>query len=495
MISFVKKKRIMFCAFLLGTVFLVILGLVYRRVDGAPRCTPVIAVQNYGQFSQLFQNIVKNHLIMELKAVAAKEFSLSYKPGNFTDSINNDLAYTTDFLSATGAIINEGLMAQNYFVSSGMGPANFTNMINKAALTALNDELRQLRIDTKDLSAMLNTYEKILNSADITGTYSGAVNEYRSMVSDFLPVLSNVMAQMTGLSGKIDVASSLGSNRKDVLAITRETLGECGVYTRDGLKVLGNIASQTIGDSVSADFAAANSKYLNQKLGKLRSRDGKPALSAKDVEKVILMVNNAAMHVVPRYIAGSTASLVNIASRTIDKMGDAMNSRVRSSLAAINVAIGKEKESENVSKQIYSSIEKDVIGLIGDKRKYEAFAREKNAECISDNNSLKKIMVLFAGREPLINLKKLAIRHYITAVASSQFAASIKTHLSKFKPDSLDKGYEDQAWKDLARFQYYLLALENQQFKLMAIRAMVEAVGTEDPEVLRYAAGKGLLTD
>jgi hypothetical protein len=172
-----------------------------------------------------------------------------------------------------------------------------------------------------------------------------------------------------------------------------------------------------------------------------------------------------------------------------------MNSRVRSSLDAINIAIGKEKESENISKQIYSLIEKDVIGLIEDKRKYEAFAREKNTESILDNNSLKKIMVLLAGREPSINLKKLAIKHYITAAASSHLAASIKTHLTKFKPDSLDTGYEDQAWKDLARFQYYLLALENQQFKLMAVRAMVQAVDTEDPEVLRYAAAKGLPAD
>ena len=151
-------------------------------------------------------------------------------------------------------------------------------------------------------------------------------------------------------------------------------------------------------------------------------------------------------------------------------VGMTMKNKVQSALAAINKAIETEKEKEKASKSIYSSMEKDIMDLTHNPRNYETYAREKSQGSLFDDSSLKKIMVLLAARESSATLKKLAIKHYITARTSLEMAASIKMQLSKFDPGTMDTGYEEQAWKDLARFQYYLLNLENQQLKLMAIR-------------------------
>lgn len=493
---FRTKKGLAIGLFLiLSLVFVAIFAVSFRRADGAVTCLPIIAVTNYQQFSALLKHVARNLLITQLKANVSREFSLSYKPGNFTGLINGNLSHATDFSPVVSGIVGEGLKSQSLFVNSKMNVANFTTTINKAVLAVLNDALQRYRIDRKNIIPVLNNYQKALNSDSIVGTYSGPVNEYRSMASDLLPVMSNLMTQMTGLSGKIDVASSIGSKQRDVINTTRAALGECITHTRDGLKLLANIAGQAIGDSVNVDFAAANTKYLKESLGKLGSRNGKAVLSNEDVEKVILRVNNAAVQTVPQYITGSANSLINISSGTAAAVGVTMKTKVQSALAVIDVAIMTEKEKEDASKKLYSSIEKDVIVLVGDKRSYETFAREKSPESLIDDSSLKKIMILLAGRESSANLKKLAIKHYITARTSFQFSTSIKTQLNKFDPGVLDNGYEEQAWKDLARFQYYLLVLENQQLKLMAIRAMAQAVDTDDPDVLRYAAISGLPVD
>jgi hypothetical protein len=258
---------------------------------------------------------------------------------------------------------------------------------------------------------------------------------------------------------------------------------------------LANIARLTIGDSVNVNFAAANSKYLKERLRKITSRNGGAVLTDEDIEKIILKTNNAAVQTVPQYITQSSTGLINISSRTTAAVGVTMKNKVQSALIAIAGAIETEKEKEKASKIIYSSMEKDIMDLAHNPRNYETYAREKSQGSLFDDRSLKKTMVLLAARESSATVKKVAIKHYITARTSLEMAASIKTQLSKFDPGTMDIGYEEQAWKDIARFQYYLLSLENQQLKLMAIRLMAQAIDTDDPDVLKYAAGSGLPAD
>ena len=109
-----------------------------------------------------------------------------------------------------------------------------------------------------------------------------------------------------------------------------------------------------------------------------------------------------------------------------------------------------------------------------------------------DREDIKKITVLLAGRNSSMLRRKLAVRHYIVARISLEMATAIRSGLSGFDPATIDRGYEDMAWKDLARFNYYLLSMENQRLKLLALRAMTESLTTEDPDVSRYAEDSGL---
>ena len=88
--------------------------------------------------------------------------------------------------------------------------------------------------------------------------------------------------------------------------------------------------------------------------------------------------------------------------------------------------------------------------------------------------------------------RRLAVRHYIVARTSLETAVSIRSGLAGFDPAVIDRGHDDMAWKDLARFNYYLLSMENQRLKLLAVRAMTESLATEDPHVSRYAEDSGL---
>lgn len=492
MIPLLTKKWPFVCTvLLLSVLFFAIVNCITRKADCTPYCSPVIAVTNYQQFSELLKNITKNFMIAQLKANLSQKLSFSYKPGNFISSADESLAGTTNFPYLISGIVNQGLKAQTNFVSAEMNAANFTNTINNAALTVLNNELKRHGIAQKEIAAVLTNYQRVLNSESIVGTYSSQVSEYQTMVSQFLPVSSNLMTQMTGLSGKMDVASSMRFPEKDMTVNTRETLDECMAHTRDGLKILGNIANLTVGDSVNSNFTAANGSYLKVRLGKIGSGIGKGALTDEEIERIIITVNSAAVQTVPQYITRSVNSLISISSVTMAEVNAAMKQKVQSALNAINNAAIAEKAKETITKSLYLATEKDVMGLISDARNYERYARQKNTGSIFDNNNMKEIMVLSAKRESSANLKRLAIKHYITARTSLEVAANIKTQLSKFDPATIDKGYEDQAWKDIARFQYYLVHLENQQLKLLAIRAMAQAADIDDPNVLSYIETSG----
>ena len=491
---FRTKRPLAVCvvSFISISILLMFYGWIVRRANCAMYCSPVILVTNYSQFSDLLQNLVKNLMIGQLKANLSQKLSISYKPGNFMGF--GDLAGINDFSSMISDVVSEGLRSQIGFVNTDMSLASFTGSLNNAAMTALQNELRQKGFDRNDITAVLKNYQRHLASAGLVGTYSGQVNEYRSMVSGFLPVASNLITQMAGLSGKIDVASSISAQQKDVTGNTREALSECTAHTRDGLYVLGNIGNASIGDAVGTQFIAANSKYLKTMLGKMTTT-ARVALTNEEIERIISKVNNAAAQTVPQYIARSTNSLEKLSLSTTASIGTIMRTKVQSALEAINRSAAAEKAKEAAITNIYSSIESEVQGLLGNPRNYGTFAREKDPARLFDNGNMKKMMVLLASRGSSATRKKLAVKHYILARTSLEVASSIKTTLNSFDPATVDSGYEDQAWKDLARLQYYLLYLDNQQLKLMAIRAMAQAADTDDPDILKYVENSGLPAD
>lgn len=475
------------------SVLFISYGLISRRAECAVKCSPIITVTNYAQFSALLDNLVKNIMTGELKANLSQKLNISYKPGNFVGT--GDLSGINDFSSMIGGAVNEGLKTQVGIVNGDMSLASFTGSLNNTVMATLLNELRRKGIDRDDTAAVLKNYQMFLKSPGLVGTYSGQVNEYRSMVSGFLPVASNLVMHVAGLSGRIDVASSLTSRQKDVTANTRAALSACSVHARDGFNILGTIGSMSVGDAVGNQFTASNSEYLKTVLGKTVSRNTKVVLTDKDIELIISAVNSAAAQSVPQYIARSTDSLQKISLATAASVDQTMRSKVQSALDAVNRLVIAEKQRETAITTMYSSIENETQGLLRDYRNYETFARAKVPVTLFDDGSMKKAMVLLASRQSSAVRKKLAIKHYILARTSLEIASGIRARLKSLDPAAIDSGYGDQAWKDLSRLQYYLLYLENQKLKLIAIRAMAQAADTDDPDVLRYIEDSGMPAD
>jgi hypothetical protein len=468
-------------------------GWITHRADCAVICSPIIAVTNYTQFSALLENLARSMMIGELKSNLSRKLSISYTPGNFMGS--GDLAGINDFSSMVSGAVNEGLRSQIGIVTRDMSLASFTGGLNSAAMSILESELRRKGLDKNNVAAVLKNYQRFLTSAGIVGTYSGPVNEYQSMVSGFLPVASNLITHMTGLSGRIDVASSLPARQKDVAGNTRTALNACTVHLRDGLGLLGNIGNVTIADAIGARFAVSNSDHIKVMLGQPASGSTKVVLTEKDIGKIISLVNNAAAQSVPQYITRSANSLEKISLSMVSSVDTIMRTKVLSALEAINRSVNAEKQKEIAIANMYSSIENEVQGLLRDSRNYETFARANVPGSLFDDESMKKIIVLLASRRSSATRKKLAIKHYILARTSLEVASGIRARLKNVDPATIDSGYEDQAWKDLSRLHYYLLYLENQKLKLIAIQAMTQAADTDDPYVLRYIEDSGMPVD
>ncbi len=490
----VKKSLVIGILTFFGLViFFISYGLFSRRAECAIKCSPIIMVTNYAQFSALLNNLVKNFMSGELKANLSQKLSISYKPGNFAGT--GDLSGINDFSSMIGGAVNEGLKSQTGIVNGDMSLASFTGSLNNSVMTTLQNELRRKGFDRNDTSTVLKNYQVFLKSPGLVGTYSGQVNEYRSMVSGFLPVASNLVMHMAGLSGRIDVASSLTARQKDVTGNTRAALSACTVHARDGFGILGTIGNMSVGDAIGNQFTASNSEYLKAVLGKTVSGNTKVVLTDKDIELIISTVNGVAGQSVPQYISRSTDSLQKISLATAASVDRIIGSKVQSALDAVNRLVIAEKQKEIAITTMYSSIENEVQRLLRDYRNYETFARAKAPVSLFDDGSMKRAMVLLASRQSSAVRKKLAIKHYVLARTSLEVASGIRTRLKNLAPAAIDSGYEDQAWKDLSRLHYYLLYLENQKLKLIALRAMAQAADTDDPDVLRFIEDSGMPAD
>lgn len=467
-------------------------ALIFEEAECYVKCSPVIEVTNYSYFQQLLGIFVKNYLVSRFKTHLAEKFDLEYMTGSLMNMMNSNLTRVTDFSSVADSIMNEGLTSELNFVRSRMNVENFTDRLNSTVLAVLGQDLRKLKIDERDIKAFCMDYEnRFLNSRGVIDVYAGQVADFQSMAADFMPVTSRLTSRMSSLSGKMDIADSLkgmkGSNDN-----TRTMLAECTDHTRDGLKTIAFLTHATLAESVNETFCTANSEYLVTRLKRIGSGKDRTGLSDRDIARIVSRVNNAAVQIVPDFIAQSTASLADIGIAANAALERKMKDTVQSALSAIGKASSIEKETERSIDRTYRAIENDIRALAGDARRFGSIARDKHQPVILDETSMKKIMVLITGRTSSAVFKKLAIKHYIAARTSQETALTIKTRLAKFDPAAIDSAYEDMAWKDLARFNYYLLLLENQKMKLLAIRAMIESIDTDDPDLLGQVEKAGL---
>lgn len=488
------NKRVLFLTSLVAAGGIILYAvLIPRHGVCYVKCSPVIAVTNYSYFSALLEHLVQDRLITELKLCFSEKLNLEFMPGGFK-GLEAGLRKATDLSSLSGDLVNAGLNSQLNYVKSGMSVEAFTNRLNRAVLAALRRELKQHGFEEKQIVEILADYgREFLNSRRTVGTYANQVKDLQVMAAEFLPSSAKLLSRMTVLAGKMDVADGIqgkqGATSNDN---TRQILEECLAHTTGGLKNIAGIAGTAIADSISGEFRSAGGDYLKARLQKPRSLESKAAFSDKDIGKIVESVDKTAAGAVSDHIRAVTGTLAGLALRTNIALTGKMKDGVASALSAIDRALALEKQKERAADRLYAGIEKEVHGLLRDGGQFRAIAGEKSGVSLLDEESVKKITVLLTGRNSSLLRRKLAVKHYIAARTSLEMASAIRTGLSGFDPGAIDGNYEDMAWKDLARFHYYLLCLENQRLRLLALRAMIESLGTEDPDVVRYAEDSGL---
>ncbi len=490
-----NKRLLVLALFLAAGGVLLCAGLVPRKGECYVKCSPVIAVTNYPYFSALLKSLVQDRLIADLKLSLSEKLNVAFLPGSFR-VLETGLRKVTDVSSLVESLVNDGLGSQLSFVRTRMSVEVFSGRLNKAVLAVLRRELRQLGCEENQIREVVDDYKReFLKSRRALRTYADQAGEFQAMTAEFLPVSAKLLSRMTVLGGKMDVADGVGVRRKPGSHIngnTRQIIEECAAHMQRGLGNIAAIAEISLADSIGKGFCGASDGYLAGRLESLRGSEGKVALSSAHIDKIIESVDKAASGAPSEYIRTTTATLADMATGTRGSLSKGISDGIASALSALNGAMSLEKEKECAISRLYSGIEEEVKGLLGDTGLFAAAARQHGGVSLLDRKSVKKIAVLLAGRNSSMLLRRLAVKHYIAARISLETAAAVRSALSAFDPGIIDRGYEDMAWKDLARFNYYLLCLENQRLKLLALRAMTESLGTEDPDVVGYAQDCGL---
>lgn len=488
-----RKRLLSLLSFLLAGGVLLGAGLVPRKGDCFVKCSPVIAVTNYPYFSALLKNLVEDRLITELRLCLSEQLSLALLPGSFR-ALETRLRNATDLSTLVDDIVSDGLGSQLAFVKTRMNIEVFASRLNKAAVTALSKELKRLGFEESRVREVLSDYRReFLNSRRALATYTDEVRDFQIRTAEFLPVSARLLSRMTVLGGKMDVADGIqGRQGAEVSGNTRQILDECAIHAKGALKNIAAIAEVSLADSIGRGFCGASGTYLAARLEKLRGLEGKAAVSSQDIARVLESVDRAAIAVPSEYVGTSTAGLADMAAGIRTSLTARMRDGIAAALLVVNKAMSLEKEKERAINRLYNGIEQEIKRLLGDAGFFAAVARDRSRVSLLDREDIKKITVLLAGRNSSMLRRRLAVRHYIVARISLETATAIRSGLSGFDPATIDRGYEDMAWKDLARFNYYLLSMENQKLKLLALRAMTESLVTEDPDVSRYAEDSGL---
>lgn len=490
-----NNKRLLLSVSLvvLGAVFL-LMGLLPRQSESYIECSPVIGVTNYQYFAVLLKNIVQDRLVARLRLYLMEKINIEFMPGNFTGGSMGSLKFTTDFSSIAGGVEDEWLALQTGYVMGKMSPEVFREYLNSAVRTIVQEELLRKGFDRRHVQGVMSDYEKqFLNSRQTFKMYTDQARAFQTMVREFLKESTKLASGMTSLAGKIDVADwvqgkqGIGGN-----ANTFEMLKECEGYTKNGLKNIGAIAGIEIGDVIGGTFSSANSQYLRARLIEIGNIDKTVSLSAEEIEKIIAHTNKAALCTVRDYIESAIAGLNDMTVRINDAFLKSMKKAIGGADSMIHKAMSREKEEGLAASRLYAEIEKEVKGLISNSRKCQSIASESKQISLLNNDDIKKITTLLAGRNTSMSQRRLAVKHYIVARESKDVADSVRTRLLNFDPAAIDRQYGDMAWKDLARFNYYLLVIHNQKMKLLALRAMSESWNTADPETVRYITGSGL---
>ena len=490
------NKRLFFLLSILiiGSILLSA-GLLLREAECYVKCSPVIGVTNYPYFSSLLQNIVRDRFIVQLKLYLLNKLDIEFMPGNLVRTLAGVYVDgTTDFSSTAGSVVGKGLASQMDYIKKAMGVEAFGNHLNSVVRGAALEELLKTGFDKRHAQRVVDNYERyFLNSGRARATYENMLCGLQNMAGEHMSLSARLSTGMAGLAGKIDIAERIqGRQGAGGIANTLGMLKECGVHAQNGLKNIAVIAGIDIGGAIEGPFCSMNAHYLKESLEKIRDVNGNILLSDENIEKVIAAVNTAAAHAVPDHLSLTTGTLNNMAALANTSLSRNMKDSIDSSYSLVKRTMFLEKEKDLAANRLFATIEKDVKKLIGNTKQIETTARNNKQMSLLNEESIKNVSVLLTGKNSSVTQRKLAVKHYITAHESLEMSNAMKTTLSGFDPGSIDRSYEDMAWKDITRLNYCSLVISNQRLKLLAIRAMTESLDTGDPLVARHIIESGL---
>lgn len=465
-----------------------------RQSDSYIKCSPIIGVTNYKYFAALLKSMAKDRFIAQLKLNFMGKVNIEFMPGNFENGMMKTLEAATNFLSITNGVVSEGLASQADCIKTKMSPEAFREYLNCKVVSVLKKELLQRGIDGLQAQDILKDYEKrFLNSRQTLDIYTNQMLGFQAKLHEFVKGSAVFTSGMTDIAGHIDVADWIqGKQKTGGDTNTLGMLKECEGYAVKGLQNIGMIVGMEMGEAIGGTFACDNGRYLKVKLEKIRNAGGTALFSAEGIERIIDDTNKTAIRAVRDYTALTISDLSSLETRAKTALLNVMKKAINSADSMIHGSMVLEREEGYAVKRLYADIEERVKRLVGDTGKLEAIAVEKKQISLLDSKDIQKIAVLLAGRGSSALQRRLAVKRYIAARECGDVATVIKAGLLKFDPGAIDRGYYDMAWKDLARFNYYLLVLHNQKMKLQALRVMAESLDTADPEIVMHIEKGGL---
>jgi len=500
-----RMRLFVIMATFLSCSFMIFAGasLVAPRQCVGAKCDPTVNVMNVSWFGQLLQKTAYNFLVNQAKMAVLSKLNLEFLPGGFADILMGELVNVSDLSGKIESVMNGGLQNELSYIRDQMSPEALRSTLNSTVENTFRESLSTVSDLTRSqVEGLVGGYrDQFLMAQQTLATYASSAKDYQAMMSTFTNEATAFTSSISNLGTKIDIADFVkGENGLGSIVNTEAVIKEANTFIQNGIQNVVAITGYDIGVSVETNFVSMNSQYLRSTLENMvqATPAGKTALFTKEqIDEIVANSNKAASASVASYLTNTSNALTQQAVSLNSKLQGVAKNSVGQAEKVIQGAISTEKLQDSMAQALSKSVQNSVQAVTGDVRKYLAVAGETKPLSYSFSGSsaddTEKIATLLMGGNKTNNVRVIA-KQWMVAKESSDAVRNIQAKLRKYNPATIDAKPEDAAWKDAARFQYYSLMLQNQQMKLLAVKAIASAVMYESKNdgLKKYIQTKGL---
>ena len=458
------------------------------------KCDPTISVTNTSWFGQLLKRTSQNFLVNQAKMALLSKLNLEFLPGGFSDMFMGELANITDLSGKIDGVMSKGLADQFSYMNSQMSAEAFRGVLNRSLEQTVQSSLSTVKDLTREqISQAMGAYQgQFLMAQQVFSTYASPAQGYQSMMKNFMGDANSFTSTISDLGTKVDMADFVrGQQGLGSIINTEAVIREANTFLQSGIQNVVAINGYDIGVSIESDFAAMNTGYLKGLFESLKNQDGTPAMTKEEIDTAITAANRAASSTTAGFLQQTSGDLTRQAHSLNTNLQNTLKNTVGSAEKVIANAISTEKAQSYMAQTMNSAIQDKVKDAMGDVKKWTSVAADPNALSYNDTE---KVALLLAGPGKKTHITRINAKYWLVAKESSDVAKNLQERVRMFNAAAIDKKPEDAAWKDAARFQYYTLMLQNQQMKLLAVRAMAIAANYAVPggELEKFIEKEGL---